>query len=251
MITVKVPCEFSIEVEGEDEHLDRARLTAIHRLEAALSFVKRYAAPDLDDFRIGTARIEGPMITSMDAGSSGTCGAAGMAGLVGDTGRTAALHVSDHQLLTFPRPMSVEERLDVVNAIIGRYVHPIMTAKGRDYTEYLVHTEGGVKGIHVTSANANFQGVADLLSSRQGIDKYVTWAVYFVKHIQAILSWVCTRQVKSEPIESRMADAINYVFILWSMLVEDAIVEDPRNLGPKTKEALNGKDVYEGERLPR
>jgi len=129
----------------------------------------------------------------------------------------------------FPRPMPAEERLEVVSAIIDKYVHPIMKAKGRDYTQYLQDApdDAGRMGAMI-SANANFQGVADLLSARQGIDKYVTWAVYFVKHIQAILSWVCTRQVKSEPIEGRMADAINYVFILWSMLVEDAIVEDPR-----------------------
>ena len=124
----------------------------------------------------------------------------------------------------FPRPIDAEERLTVVNAIIEKYVHPIMKAKGRDYTEYLAGTED----VRVTSANANFQGVANLLSARQGVDKYVTWAVYFVKHIQAILSWVCTREVKSEPIQGRMADAINYIFILWSMLVEDGIIMDPR-----------------------
>ena len=131
-------------------------------------------------------------------------------------------------LQSFPRPMGAEERLEVVNAIIDKYVHPIMAAKGRDYTEYLA----GVEDVRVTSANANFQGVANLLSARQGVDKYVTWAVYFVKHIQAILSWVCTRQVKSEPIQGRMADAINYIFILWSMLVEDGVVMDPREEMP-------------------
>ena len=127
-------------------------------------------------------------------------------------------------LQAFPRPMGAAERLEVVNDIILKYVHPIMTIKGRDYTEYLQDGDGPP-----VSANANFQGVANLLSARQGVDKlYVTWAVYFVKHIQAILSWVCTREVKSEPIQGRMADAINYIFILWTMLVEDGLIEDPR-----------------------
>ena len=35
-------------------------------------------------------------------------------------------------LQSFPRPMGAEERLEVVNAIIDKYVYPIMAAKGRD-----------------------------------------------------------------------------------------------------------------------
>jgi len=46
------------------------------------------------------------------------------------------------------------------------------------------------------------------------------WAVYFNKHVDAINTYVSTKQ-ESEPIESRFADIINYCVLGLGLITED------------------------------
>ena len=55
-----------------------------------------------------------------------------------------------------------------------------------------------------------------------GIEPMEVWAVFFNKHVQAILSHAGDSNMKqAEPIESRYADAINYLFLGFALLIQD------------------------------
>lgn len=87
----------------------------------------------------------------------------------------------------------------------------IMDAKQPEYTN---------KSIDVLH---NFKSTAESI----GITPMEVWAVFFNKHIQAILSHAGDPYMhQAEPIDSRYADAINYLFLGFAMLVEDSSKKD-------------------------
>lgn len=88
----------------------------------------------------------------------------------------------------------------------------LLETKGNDYT-------GNRRN---PSMNANFSEVSDMLGY-PGVDKYVVWFVYFGKHLTTLFTWLKTRKVESESFESRIADMVNYLLILYSMTVEDEV----------------------------
>ena len=87
----------------------------------------------------------------------------------------------------------------------------IMDAKQPEYTN---------KSIDVLK---NFKSTAKSI----GIQPMEVWAVFFNKHIQAILSHSGDPNMhQAEPIDSRYADALNYLFLGFAMLVEDSNKKD-------------------------
>lgn len=63
----------------------------------------------------------------------------------------------------------------------------------------------------------NFKSTAQSL----GLKPAEVWAVFFHKHVQAILSHAHNPDMhEAEPIESRYADALNYLFLGYSLLKE-------------------------------
>lgn len=122
------------------------------------------------------------------------------------------------------RKLSVEERADLIKKIVNKKLLPVLSRKGTDYSRYIRNDDK-----NRFAANASFGGVANLLKGREGVDEYVVWFVFLVKHFQAIASWVCERELISEKIEGRFVDAINYLLIGWTMLIEDGII-NPRGL---------------------
>lgn len=87
----------------------------------------------------------------------------------------------------------------------------IMNAKQPEYTN---------KSIDVLH---NFKSTAESI----GITPMEVWAVFFNKHIQAILSHAGDPYMhQAEPIDSRYADALNYLFLGFAMLVEDQSKKD-------------------------
>ena len=87
----------------------------------------------------------------------------------------------------------------------------IMDAKQPEYTN---------KSIDVLN---NFKQTAKSI----GIQPMEVWAVFFNKHIQAILSHSGDPNMhQAEPIDSRYADALNYLFLGFAMLVEDSNKKD-------------------------
>lgn len=80
----------------------------------------------------------------------------------------------------------------------------------------------GCKGVEYGGRGdrlANFKGEAAQL----GLKPEQIWAVYFMKHIRSIMSYVREGKVFSEAIRSRFMDARNYIDLGL------ALVEEPRD----------------------
>jgi len=107
--------------------------------------------------------------------------------------------------------MNLQERIDFIKFVFEEKLIPILEQKGSDY---------GKKN----NINSSFIEVAKDIN-RKDIDKYDVWQVFFNKHLIAIRTWLEDRSVQSEPIDARIGDAINYLFILWSMLKDDNLLE--------------------------
>ena len=84
----------------------------------------------------------------------------------------------------------------------------LLLTKGKDYADD-------------NDSLANFKLNARLL----GLSKYQVWSIYFMKHVESVLNAIKRSpefpQVKSEPIENRIKDIINYAALLYCMLEED------------------------------
>ena len=78
-----------------------------------------------------------------------------------------------------------------------------LTAKGRDYA-------GSADKF------ANFKRVADAA----GLDPLQVMYIYAAKHWDAVSTFVKTRKLASEPIESRFVDLLNYVFLMSGIVRE-------------------------------
>jgi len=100
--------------------------------------------------------------------------------------------------------MSLEDRNLFAREFLEKKCLPILSAKGEDYSGHAY-------------ANSNFDRIAD----RVGLDRYEVWLVFFHKHLDAITTYLRTGRLSAEPIDDRIADAINYLLILASMLRED------------------------------
>ena len=106
--------------------------------------------------------------------------------------------------------MNQKEFIETRNYILEK-AQDIMDAKQPEYTN---------KSIDVLN---NFKSTAKSI----GIQPMEVWAVFFNKHIQAILSHSGDPNMhQAEPIDSRYADALNYLFLGFAMLVEDSNKKD-------------------------
>lgn len=103
--------------------------------------------------------------------------------------------------------MNFEERRIKIQGLFDK-CEEILLAKGHDYSEKV-------------DALSNFKRNAEKL----GLSKYQIWSVYFHKHIDAVDGAVKRSpenpQVKSEPLDGRIKDAINYLALLYCLLDED------------------------------
>ena len=106
--------------------------------------------------------------------------------------------------------MNQKEFQETRNYILEK-AQDIMDVKQPEYTN---------KSIDVLN---NFKQTAKSI----GIQPMEVWAVFFNKHIQAILSHAGDPNMhQAEPIDSRYADALNYLFLGFAMLVEDSNKKD-------------------------
>ena len=58
------------------------------------------------------------------------------------------------------------------------------------------------------------------LAEECNISHFKVWFVYFMKHIQALRSYILGGNLESEPIEERIKDAMNYLKIFNGMVIE-------------------------------
>ena len=94
-----------------------------------------------------------------------------------------------------------------VTKILQEEADGILLAKGPDYASH-----AGDNRL------ANFELVAQLLQGAP-IDATTVCAVYWLKHVVAICTFIRNRRPGSEPILGRFADDRNYNALLWACLV--------------------------------
>jgi hypothetical protein len=99
--------------------------------------------------------------------------------------------------------MSLEEREAYIERFLWDKCLPVLSAKGIDYSAG-------------KAANSNFDRIAEAV----GVSRFSVWAVFFQKHVGSILSYL-KGGTSAEPIDTRIADAINYLLILASMIHEE------------------------------
>ncbi len=72
-----------------------------------------------------------------------------------------------------------------------------------------------------------YSGIEDKFGNFKRIAKSLcmspeaVWFVYFAKHLDALTSYIRGEYSDSEPIKGRIQDMINYLFLLYGLIVED------------------------------
>lgn len=95
-------------------------------------------------------------------------------------------------------------QFDAIRCALFTEVTHIAETKGEEYA-------------HSTDRLANFKRQAMLLNQ----PALMVWAVYFMKHIDAIMSFVKTgREFSDEGIRGRFVDAITYLLLGYAIIKE-------------------------------
>lgn len=101
--------------------------------------------------------------------------------------------------------MTNNERAEFIKAFLDKYCTSVLESKGREYSREEV------------DVNSNFKRVGEAIGAEP---TKVAW-VYTLKHIDSISTFIKTRKEGTEPIAGRIGDAINYLFIIASLLEEE------------------------------
>jgi hypothetical protein len=62
----------------------------------------------------------------------------------------------------------------------------------------------------------NFKSIAHIV----GLEPQQVWAVYFYKHISAVMAWAREGKVESESLRERFVDIINYAVLGYALSVD-------------------------------
>jgi hypothetical protein len=120
--------------------------------------------------------------------------------------------------------MNAAKRARVIESFLETYSGPVMKDKGGAYSR------------GEENSNSNFYRVGEAL----GHTPMETAWVYALKHIDAISAYIkggCQGDVVGgEPVEGRIGDAVNYLLILYSILVQEGVVKDPDPVADDWKE---------------
>jgi len=105
-----------------------------------------------------------------------------------------------------------QTRDELIKHFLETKCFPLLKSKGESYAQTDIQPD----------VNANFKRAA----LTTGTTILQAWAIYFAKHIDAIQTYVRRGGAyESEPIDLRIADAVNYLLILYTLLREDAVID--------------------------
>lgn len=98
---------------------------------------------------------------------------------------------------------------DFIRAILEleEQANDILDVKGAEYT----------LGKGEEDRHTNFKEVANLL----GLEPKQVWAIYWLKHVFSILSWVKGSTFGSEPAVNRFSDERNYCYLGYGLYLEE------------------------------
>lgn len=131
--------------------------------------------------------------------------------------------------------MNADTRREIIEAAHAREVELIDT-KGREYT-------GGAEQGNDLDTLANFKRVAE----RTGLNALQVWGVYFLKHVDAISTYLQDpTRAMSEPITGRIDDARTYLGLLECLLVDLDPVQE-RNEKPAYQLLVKAKPLSDEE----
>lgn len=103
--------------------------------------------------------------------------------------------------------MTQIERAEFIDKFYTNHCCKLLETKGVEYSQ------------HQEDVNSNFKR----LSQEIDISSKKVLFIYMKKHWDSIVSYIKTDKVLSEPIEGRIADLINYGFILASLIEEERL----------------------------
>lgn len=124
-----------------------------------------------------------------------------------------------------------EQMLSRIREIFDKEAMVILEEKNKDYAH----------GVATGSFRRSGEDLRYL-----GIDHYSVWAIYFAKHLDALKTWLCRRNVSSEPVRRRILDMINFLFMLLIMQEEDEVEQPPQFDLTVTGAAKELSDKYRG-----
>lgn len=111
--------------------------------------------------------------------------------------------------------MNAAKRAEVIQAFLKEHSDGVMRDKGGAYSR------------GEENSNSNFYRVGEALGHSP---MEVSW-VYALKHIDALSAYIkggCQgKLIGSESVEGRIGDAVNYLLILYSILVQEGVLDDP------------------------
>lgn len=123
-----------------------------------------------------------------------------------------------------------QKEFDVVAQELLDLAASIRNSKGKDYSED-------------NDRLSNFKTIAKEL----GVKPSLVWAVYFRKHIDAIMKHTREGQTESEPIEGRLADVLNYILLYYGLIKESA--QDHTKVLEKIHKHIDSLPMLKGSRL--
>lgn len=85
-----------------------------------------------------------------------------------------------------------------------------------EYAEDVAKT----KRVEYTGASEDILTNFKRIAKRLGLSPLQVWAVYFNKHVDSVNTFIKGTDEISEPMESRFADMLNYLFLGMALIIE-------------------------------
>lgn len=134
--------------------------------------------------------------------------------------------------------MNAAKRAEVIQAFLKEHSDGVMKDKGGAYSR------------GEENCNSNFYRVGEALGHEP---MQVAW-VYALKHIDALSAYIkggCKgKLIGSESVEGRIGDAVNYLLILYSILVQEGVLDEPTLVPEVEREPIPVREdtkFYEGK----
>ncbi len=98
----------------------------------------------------------------------------------------------------------------------------------RDLLEY-ADDVANTKRVEYTGASQDVLMNFKRIANRLGLSPLQVWSVYFNKHVDSVNTYIKGVDEVSEPMESRFADMLNYLFLGMALIIEQEVESGRRS----------------------